>query len=239
MRHHKRVALILLGSAVGYLISAPAQARARDDVMSGSYRCAAINDSRQWLDCYYGAAQPMRAALGLKPVPAAQANLASSPSSGSGQPGDVAVRDAVMSTAANCTNVGDDHQWLDCYYAAAQPMRAALHLSPAPQARPAMPVPQVAGTHPVSEFGKEAAAPAATINRVQSRMVSYQFNALGTFTVTLENGQVWRQVDGDTDHAHWKKPASSYVVTIARGFLKSYSFQVRGLPGLYKVLRIS
>jgi hypothetical protein len=70
-------------------------------------------------------------------------------------------------------------------------------------------------------------------------MVSYQFNALGTFTVTLENGQVWRQVDGDTDHAHWKKPASSYVVTVTPGFLKSYNFQVRGLPGLFKVQRIS
>jgi len=218
---------------------APRDEAARDDVMSAAANCNHVAGDRAWLDCYYGAAQPMRAVLGLTPAPAAQASPASTPSSGSGQPSDISVRDAVMSAAASCTNVADDRQWLDCYYAAAQPLRAALHLSPAPQARPAMSIPQLAGTHPASEFDKEAVVPDAAIHRVQSRMVSYQFNALGTFTVTLENGQVWRQVDGDTDHAHWKKPASSYVVTIARGFLKSYSFQVRGLPGLYKVLRIS
>jgi hypothetical protein len=227
----------MFAGTVLFLVSSPAQARVRDDVMSVSYRCAVINESRQWLDCYYGAAQPMRAALGLKPASAAQINLARSPSSGSGQPGDIGVRDAVMSAAASCTNVEDDRQWLDCYYAAAQSMRATLHLSPAPQTGPAMP--QVAGTRAASEFGKEAPARDAPVRRVQARMVSYQFNALGTFTVTLENGQVWRQVDGDTDHAHWKKPASSYVVTVTPGFLKSYNFQVRGLPGLFKVQRIS
>jgi hypothetical protein len=227
----------LFAGAVLFLVSAPAQARVRDDVMSVSYRCAVIDESRQWLDCYYGAAQPMRAALGLKPAPAAQINLARSPSSGSGQPGDIGVRDAVMSAAASCTNVEDDRQWLDCYYAAAQSMRATLHLSPAPQTRPAPPVQQIAGTRAAGDFGKEV--PDTSVSRVQSRMVSYQFNALGTFTVTLENGQVWRQVAGDTDHAHWKKPASSYVVTVTPGFLKSYNFQVRGLPGLFKVLRIS
>lgn len=238
MKRSRQFLYLLFGGAT--LLACPsAQARVRDDVMSGSYRCAVIAESRQWLDCYYGAAQPMRAALGLKPAPTAQTGLSSSPPSGPGQPGDIPVRDAVMSAAAGCTHVGDDRQWLDCYYAAAQSMRATLHLSPAPQTSPAMPMQQAAGMHAASEFGKEAASPAASINRVQSRMVSYKFNALGTFTVTLENGQVWQQVEGDTDHAHWNKPAPSYVVTIKRGFLKSYNFQVQGLPGLYKVLRIS
>lgn len=143
-----------------------------------------------------------------------------------------------MSAAAGCTNIGEDRQWLDCYYAAAQAMRTALHLQPAPQARPVTPLPQ-GKAKVTAEFGRETAAPVISVSHVQSRMTSYKFNALGTFTVTLENGQVWRQVDGDTDHAHWKKPAASYVVSITSGFLKSYNFQVQGLPGLYKVLRIS
>src|SRR5580698_7494844 len=51
---------------------APAIAGTRDDVMSAATRCAGISDDRSWLDCYYGAAQPMRAQLGLAPAPASQ-----------------------------------------------------------------------------------------------------------------------------------------------------------------------
>ena len=48
---------------------------ARDEVMSAAARCAGIADDRTWLDCYYGAAQPMRGSLGLSPAPFAQTKL--------------------------------------------------------------------------------------------------------------------------------------------------------------------
>src|SRR5450755_1011314 len=99
-------------------LAAPAQARPRDDALSGAIRCGIVADSRQWLDCYYGAAQPVRAALGLSSALAAQIKLAASPPSG-GQPRDEAVRDDVMSGAAGCIRVASDRPWLDCYYAAA------------------------------------------------------------------------------------------------------------------------
>src|SRR3954470_7843013 len=82
----------------------PAQARPRDDVLSGAFRCAVIADSRAWLDCYYGAAQPVRAALGMPPALAAQTKLAAAPPAG-GAPRDEAVRDDVMSNAAGCIRV--------------------------------------------------------------------------------------------------------------------------------------
>ena len=53
----------------GALAPGLALADSRDDVISGLTRCAALTDDRQWLDCYYGAAQPMRAWLGLSPAP--------------------------------------------------------------------------------------------------------------------------------------------------------------------------
>jgi len=53
--------------AVAALIG-PVQARPRDDALASAFRCAAIGDSRQWLECYYGSAQPVRAALGLAPA---------------------------------------------------------------------------------------------------------------------------------------------------------------------------
>jgi len=130
---------------------APAQARPRDDALSGAIRCGAIADSRQWLDCYYGAAQPMRAALGLAPALKAQVQLAASPPAG-GQPRDEGVRAEVVSSAAGCMREPGDRPWLDCYYAAATPMRVQLGLS-APQAaiKPPAPVPapQLAYVAPV------------------------------------------------------------------------------------------
>ena len=35
----------------------------------------------------------------------------------------------------------------------------------------------------------------------------------GLFTVTLVNGEVWRQLNGDTTYAHWFKKPESYVAT--------------------------
>lgn len=53
----------------------PALAGPREDVRAGSARCDGIADDRSWLDCYYGAAQPMRGKLGLPPAPASQQML--------------------------------------------------------------------------------------------------------------------------------------------------------------------
>jgi len=51
----------------------------RDDVTAGIYRCGRIADDRQWLECLYGAAQPMRQRLGLPPAPDSQQILSRLP----------------------------------------------------------------------------------------------------------------------------------------------------------------
>lgn len=217
--------------AVLAVLALPAVARPRDDVMAGAFRCAAIGDQRTWLDCYYGAAQPVRGALAMTPAPAAQARLAAAPPAGNAVPADLQLRDQVMAGAFRCSGYGDERQWLNCYYGAAAPVRAQLGLAPAGQAAPPPPVP--------ASFGMPRKAPPAIAesDRVVARMASYSFDKLGWFTVTLDNGQVWTQVHGDTDYAHWKKPAAGYQVRITHGFLGSYNFQVKGEPGMFKVLR--
>src|SRR5258707_14864051 len=129
-----RLWLLPVPAVMLVLAPQPASARARDEVMAGMFRCAAIGDTRLWLDCYYGAAQPVRAQLGMPPVPAAQARLALSPPTG-GITGDVRARYDVTSAVLRCNNLTGDREWLDCYYGAAQPVRAQLGLSPSPQAR--------------------------------------------------------------------------------------------------------
>ena len=69
--------------AAGILASvASAQADTRDDIIAAIQRCGVIHDNRVWLDCAYGAIQPMRAQLGLQPAPEFQQRLVPPPSSG-------------------------------------------------------------------------------------------------------------------------------------------------------------
>jgi hypothetical protein len=233
-------AVIGLIGASGFAPSA--EARPRDEVMSNAFRCAPISDSRKWLDCYYGAAQPARAALGMQPAPDAQVQLVSSPVSDGTEPRNIAVRDQVLSGAFRCNTASRDRQWLDCYYAAAQPMRAAVGLPPLPQAG-STDLPAQASTPAIQSasppFGFPVPPKFGDVDHLVSSMAAYKFDSHGIFTVTLANGQIWQQVAGDTTVAHWKGAPKKYVVQISRGFLGSYNFQVKNQPGLFKVLRLS
>ena len=130
----RRLLISIFGIAVFLAASTPVSARARDDVMVGAYRCAGIDSIRIWLDCYYGAAQPVRSELGLVPAPAGQLSLGLSPPAG-GERQDQGLRDEVMASAGRCGSLADERQWLDCYYAAAMPARGLLGL-PMPAASP-------------------------------------------------------------------------------------------------------
>jgi len=226
LRHSIVVALILMA------VPAMAQQRPRDAVMATAYRCSPIGAPRQWLDCYYGAAQSARAQLGLAPVPQSQIQLSVSPPASSVSPHIATIRDAVMASALRCYAIEDDRAWLDCYYSAAAPMRGELGLSVPAQAALA-PLPQPAGPT-LNRPALKTAVP-ARVDRVAARMASYKFDRDHIFTVTLANGQTWRQVSGDTVNAHWTKQASDYSVKITRGLFFSYNLQVEGFPQVYKV----
>lgn len=222
------VLLLLLGAR-------PAAARPQDEVLSGAFKCAAIADLRTWLDCYYGAAQPQRAALGLAPVPAAQARLAASPPHGTPSAQDVELRDDILKSAMECNRMIQGRAWLDCYYAASQPARIRLGLT-----APAAPAKAAAGSPaiiPPSDFGLTP-KPAKTAKSISARMAAYAFDRDHIFTATLDNGEVWQQIRGDDQIADWNKPASTYAVVISRGALGSYNFRVLKSGGLYKVRRV-
>jgi hypothetical protein len=222
-------------------VSHPAVARPRDDVMSKAFRCAIIGDTRTWLDCYYGAAQPAREALGMSAAPAGQVKLIADPPHGAPATGEVEIRDEVLSQAFTCKNFSDDQQWLNCYYAAAQPARTHLGLPSAGQI-PQPPQPASAKTlAPPASFGVRAAQQSEipdTTDHISARMASYSFDPYGIFTVTLANGQMWKQISGDTSLAHWTKPATSYTARLSHGFLGSYNLAVAGASGVFKVKRV-
>lgn len=179
----KRVAIVLV-MAMG--LCGTALADTREDVLSGIARCGALADDHTWLNCIYGAAQPMRGRLGLPPAPASQTGLVPAASA-----------EALRSHSAVTAQPKEGGGFLS-YMLGGDPLISGMHLT------------------------------------------DYQFDAKGYFTITLANGQVWRQSDGPV--ASWRAPASRYVASINKGAMGSFNLTVDGgdvrYDAQYKVLRI-
>lgn len=60
-------------------------------------------------------------------------------------------------------------------------------------------------------------------------------NAFGRFTVALDNGQVWRQLDSDSGKPRLRE---GEAITISQGLFDSYNLTPEGTGGVYKVRRI-
>ncbi|MEO8300791.1 MAG: hypothetical protein ABI608_03305 [Rhizomicrobium sp.] len=164
------------------------------------------------------------------------------------------AREDVVAGVTRCAHLTDDRQWLDCYYGAAQPMRAWLGLSPAPQAQLKL----------LSEQPRSNVLP-ATVSRAAVRsgpppmpkksgffgmfggadvvdnapVRAYEVKPDG-FTITLLDGQVWQQTDDDVEKrpVRWEQAASSMRVTISQGAMNSFNL-VMGDENLHhKVKRV-
>ena len=163
------------------------------------------------------------------------------------------TRDQVMDGAARCEGIPDNRVWLDCVYGSAQPMRGLLGLTPAPESQTRL-VPA-----PGTGYGGAASGNAALTRRAPAApksesfwgavigntkplandmpMTAYGFGRDGRFTVTMSDGHVWQQAEVDIRKAKWKKPASSYKVTINNGASANlYDLRVEGV--VYKVTRV-
>jgi hypothetical protein len=170
-----------------------------------------------------------------------------------------------MAAVLRCTAITNDTARLACYDKAAGQTRSALAR---PEAAPPPPPPQqdnagddgsdhwfenTFGTVPdrapqtsVAQFGSETltskfAQPGHirgdTVNTIEAGMTRYVFRG-GLITVTLDNGQVWRQIPGDPPIGYLARPASSYRATIKRGWGGSYVMTLSGLQRRIHVLRI-
>lgn len=110
----------------------------------------------------------------------------------------------------------------------------------APMAQSAVPRPpaSVAQAAPPAFGGEDLKRDDDTPRPEESMTASVakaSFNAIGHFTIVLDNGQIWRQLDADTSKARFRDADS---VKITKGFLDSYSLVIEGRWGIYKVKRI-
>jgi len=158
------------------------------------------------------------------------------------------TRDEVMSGAARCAGIADNRTWLDCFYGAAQPMRAILALPPAPTAQTRLvPPPGAAYSSPNANRAAPPQRSSGLLGDIfgsskpvvsDTPMASYKFGRDGTFTVVLKNGQTYRQEESDLVHARWNRPAGTYLVTII-GAADNFILRVKDERGVnYHVRRL-
>ena len=172
-------------------------------------------------------------------------------------------RDDVLEALGKCAAIADDKGRLACYDALSPRAKEALAVPPEALARPPTKEEQeswfgfdlgglFSGGSPKQttpeQFGSEKIAPPPTqpgespkpeeIESIAAGVTEYSFTPFGKFIVFLDNGQVWRQQEGDSDHASFHTKAKDNKVTISRGFLGSYNLAINGSEKIFKVDRV-
>ena len=151
------------------------------------------------------------------------------------------VRTDAVAAVQHCAGIADDRAWLDCFYGAAQPMRARLGLAPAPgvpantgavTAAPAMPA--APPRRKAGFFGRITNSVVSTMTGEDRPVVANmgmraygRSSKTGGFLVTLADGQKWEQDDGVLQ-VSWNTPPAGTVVNIYPGALGSFNLKFSG-----------
>lgn len=147
-------------------------------------------------------------------------------------------REDAAAAMARCDLIKENAAWLDCHERATAQMRAALSTVP----RAPTPIRPADAGSAAQRFGAEdlprPRAAARAPRRLVARVQEISFSKSGYFTIGLDNGQWWRQLDGDTSYARFREPAQRNIVTIEHGLFGSYNLHIQGLSQGYKVNRI-
>jgi hypothetical protein len=174
-------------------------------------------------------------------------------------------RQDLIDGMAKCAAIADGTARLACYdalnptlhaaQAAPPPPLVAAVAPPAAAADTGRPWYDVFGVSPSHQttpetFGSEAlqapppppgtppaALPPAPLDSITATVTDYSFNPYDKFVVFLDNGQIWKQLEGDTGTKARFVKGGKNVVVISRGFIGSYNMTVNDGPA-YKVTRV-
>lgn len=76
------------------------------------------------------------------------------------------------------------------------------------------------------------------LSEFAAKAISIDYGPGGRVTLTLDNGQVWRQLDSDSTYVPGVKKERAYAVTLKRAALGSYRARVEELDKSIRVRRI-
>ncbi len=177
----------------------------------------------------------------LAVLPSVLAVLLAGPAQAAGDP----TRDDVLANVQRCAGFTDNRTWLNCFYGAAQPMRAQLGLPPAPEAQVKLVNAAPVAAPPMKKdssgwlgignlFGSSGGD---DFNTGTTRLTGYSFGKDGLFTATLADGEVWKQSPYDDVRAHWADKPETYLVVVTPDIMGSHTMRVRGDQD-YRVIRV-
>ncbi|MEO8347059.1 MAG: hypothetical protein ABI607_15330 [Betaproteobacteria bacterium] len=150
-----------------------------------------------------------------------------------------------LTEVAKCADLADSAERLKCYDRIAPMAKSAL--VPAAKAATekkgfmewfgfAKPATQ---PQTVDEYGKPAPPPGPEeIKGITANVLQFARTPRGDAIFILENGQVWRQLAGDSTAVRDPDSGKPMKVTIENGFLGSYNLTMEWQKGLVKVNRL-
>lgn len=144
-----------------------------------------------------------------------------------------------LAEIAKCTGIGDSSARLKCFDTAALRASGAHAAHQATEARDGVDEfgisPPTAVTR-AEDFGKPSPPP--EIARITATVLELARTVRGRSIFVLDNGQVWRQLDGDDTDVQDPRPGKTMKVAIATGLLGSYNLTIEGRNGLIRVRRL-
>jgi hypothetical protein len=170
-------------------------------------------------------------------------------------------RQDVLEAMGRCSAITDDKGRLGCYDALSPHLRDALNTPPAALSGPPtkdeekswfgfnldglfgsaaaqQTTPQQFGAENTPQVQQKVEAAQQELDSISAGVTEYSFTFDKKFIVFLDNGQVWRQIQGDPAEAKFSRNPKDNTVTIDRGMIGSYNLKINDSLKTFKVTRV-
>ena len=141
---------------------------------------------------------------------------------------------ANTNSSAQCGGMADPSARLACYDRTNAPTR-----TPDPDGPQSRRWPEFnSAPRPLPGAKPQANTPALSHNRkLVAGVTSFSFSRSHRFTVTLDSGQIWRQLEADDGIAQFRDHGPNRIV-ISHGFWRSYDLKLNDMSAVFKVQRV-
>lgn len=146
-----------------------------------------------------------------------------------------------LSEMAKCGDIADSGARLRCFDAAVPRARNALAEHQAREKRGFLDWFGFSRPKPVTrpeDFGKPQAPIAGEITQLTATVTDFAKTPRRKSIFILDNGQVWRQLDSDSDEVFEPASGKPMKVTIEEGIFGGYNLSIEGRNGIIKVRRL-